>query len=152
MRRVLFVCTGNLCRSPMAEYILQRELSDRGADDVLVESAGTFAMEGNPAARKAVKEMEKQGIDMSGHRARALTRRMLEEADVVVVMEKQHELTALALMPDAGEKIVLMGKLVDGRDNHEIPDPYGSDEEFFSQTCDLIKKAAAALADRLVSE
>ncbi|MGK7345963.1 MAG: low molecular weight protein-tyrosine-phosphatase [Candidatus Nitrospinota bacterium M3_3B_026] len=151
-RRTLFVCTGNLCRSPMAEYLTQAELAALGAPDVLVESAGTLGLEGAPAARPAVALLRKLGIDMSGHRARELTPEMLAEADLVVVMEKGHMADVLAMAPSARDKVVLMGTLAGDGAGEEIPDPLGHDEEFFQKTFETIHKAARRLAERLSEE
>lgn len=152
MRRALFVCTGNLCRSPMAEYTFQKALADRGIDDMLSESAGCFAMEGNPAASRAVAEMRKHGIDMSRHRTRILTRGMIMEADVVLVMERAHIYTVLALAPEAAEKTILMGHLAENDGDGEIPDPYGGDSAFFSETYQTIRDAAENLADSILKD
>jgi len=151
MQRIVFVCTGNLCRSPMAEYALQNELARRGVNDTLVESAGTLAIDGASAAGKAVSEMKKHGIDMGPHRARILTGEMIRDADIIVVMEHYHREAVLAFDPSSANKTIMMGSLLDGESIDEIPDPYGFDEAFFSSTCGLILKAAGALADRIAA-
>ncbi|MBI4828575.1 MAG: hypothetical protein HY804_07170, partial [Nitrospinae bacterium] len=73
MRRVLFVCTGNLARSPIAERLLQAKLAALGVDDVDAGSAGTIAGEGNPPAGQAALEMAARGLSLNGHRSRPLT-------------------------------------------------------------------------------
>src|SRR5262245_63475713 len=86
MTRVLVVCTGNTCRSPIAAALLRRELAASGRHDVSVESAGTGAWEGAPASEGAYLVMLEREIDISGHRARPLTPEMVQQADLILTM------------------------------------------------------------------
>ena len=87
-KRILFVCTGNTCRSPMAEALLQREL--RGQDGFTVESAGLGALVGHPASEHSVALMDELDLDISGHRARQIHPDMVSEADLVLGMKPGH--------------------------------------------------------------
>src|SRR5690606_38943413 len=87
---LLFICTGNTCRSPMAEAIARALASERGLDDVTVGSAGVSAVEGSAASDGATLVALERGLDLSLHRARPLTRELLEEADVVLAMGPPH--------------------------------------------------------------
>lgn len=151
MRRVLFVCSGNLCRSPMAEYLLQEELKSRDVDDVMAESAGTIAMDGNKAATLAVSALAGIGVDMSGHRARGLDRRMIEEAGKVVAMERHHMQSILSLAPEAEDKTLLLGEFLRPGAGMEIEDPYGGGPDDFRNALELIRAAVRSMADRIAA-
>jgi protein-tyrosine-phosphatase len=87
---VLFVCTGNTCRSPMAEGILKRMLKKKGIDHLKVNSAGTLGMDHAPASLFAIKVAGDRNVDLSHHRSRELNGKMLQEADLILVMSKEH--------------------------------------------------------------
>src|SRR3989454_7373089 len=89
IQHVLFVCTGNICRSPLAESLLERALTERGLE-VDVTSAGTGAWDGAPASEGAYLVGLERGLDLSGHRARLLTRELVERADLILTMARHH--------------------------------------------------------------
>jgi protein-tyrosine-phosphatase len=150
MRTILFICTANIARSPLAEYAFQKALAGRGVTSVLAESAGTMARDGVPAASMSVKEGARRGLDISHHRSRLLTRAMVEEAEMVLVMERHQYLHTLALAPGASEKTFMLASFIPGRDDDEIADPYGGDDDFFRRALDDIVAAVEALAGKVV--
>jgi protein-tyrosine phosphatase len=149
MRRILFVCTGNLARSPLAEYAFQKALAGRGVTTVLAESAGTMAYDGAPAASKAVREGAARGLDLSRHRSQLLTRPMVDEAQMVLVMERHQYHHTLALAPGASEKTFMLGGFIHGRGDDEIADPYGGSDEDFRRALDDIMDAVEVLAEQV---
>ncbi len=121
---ILFVCTGNVCRSPMAAALFNARARRLGEEDqYFARSAGTWALENQPASGYAFTVMAERGIDLAGHRGHTVTRQDLAGADVVIVMTKSHRDALAAEFPQARPKLHLMSEL-HGRE-YDIADPYG---------------------------
>ena len=151
MKHVLFVCTGNICRSPLAEALLQRALAGRGVTEVEVESAGTGAWDGAPASEGAYLVALERGLDLSSHRARLLTREIVEEADLIFTMARHHRARVHEL---GGEgRVFVLGEYT-GRagEEAEVGDPFGGDLEVYRDTCAELDALIVAVADRLTGE
>lgn len=141
--KILFVCTGNTCRSAMAAAIMN-DIAVKNDLDVLIDSAGVFAYEGDKAADNAVAVLAKQGIDLSGHRAKPLTNELINMADVILVMTASHKelLTDIA----DGKVYTLLEYSGTGGD---IRDPFGGDLTVYERTADEIRNALEIIAERL---
>ncbi len=124
MSHILCICTGNICRSPMAEVLLERRLEREGLTDWQVESAGTWAADGNLASRHAVQVMADQGLDLMPHRSRAVTRRIVKGVDLVLAMTHNHVEALRLECPDQAANICLLSEMKDSR-RYDIDDPYG---------------------------
>ena len=121
---ILFVCTGNICRSPMAMGLFNMRARDLGDHrEFVAESAGTWGVEGEPATAFANQLMAQRQIDILAHRGRTVTREMIEQASVVIVMTKNHRDALSAEFPSSRSKLHLMSELGDRL--YDINDPYG---------------------------
>ena len=134
IKRILMVCIGNICRSPMAEYVLRQRLASCGTR---VSSAGLRALSGEPMAVTALHVLAEHGIDGTTHRARQLTPAMLREADLVLGAEKAHLEAMIQLAPEASGKIFLLDHWVSRRD---IPDPYLQKRAAFVRVFDMVEQ------------
>ena len=134
---ILFVCSGNICRSPVAE-IVARDMFQRSGIRAQVHSAGTLNIEGHPASEQAIESVAELGLDLSSHRSRGLSWQALEEADSVVVMSPRHEAAAVAIHPGVKPKIVQLWEHSDRAPGEGIPDPIGCSYAVYTRCRDLI--------------
>lgn len=118
--KVLMVCTGNLCRSPMAEGMLRHLAQQRGCD-LEVTSSGTWADWGNPATAEAVEVLRGRGIDLAGHQSRGLDPKELKKADLVVGMTSVHRREILQVAPEVEGRLVLLKELVELALDGDLP-------------------------------
>lgn len=152
-KHVLFICTGNLCRSPLGEGILQHKLAENNIGSVTVSSAGTFGLNGYPAAELAVEVAARHGVDISEHRARHVTREMLEGADFVVGMERDHIVEAEVVLKDTGGKYRLLTDYGPPQmRGSEIDDPYGGPIDRFIDAYDRIEECVDGLLREVVRQ
>lgn len=146
---ILFVCTGNTCRSPMAEGLLKKMWPQRQGDEIKIGSAGTSALPGLQAASLAQKIMKEKGVDISYHESKSLNQKMVKEADLILVMEKVHKNKVLDLSSSAEGKVFLLKEFALGAEE-EIPDPGGGSEESYRECVREIEKSIEAMMKKLM--
>ena len=151
MKRILLVCTGNICRSPLAAALLQRALAERGAEGIEVSSAGTGAWDGAPVSEGAYLVGLEQGLDLSAHRARLLTRDLAEHSDLILTMARHHRARVDEL--GGGGRVFVFGEYA-GRsgENAEVSDPFGGDLNVYRDTCVELAALVTSAVDRIVTE
>ena len=137
---ILAVCTGNICRSPMAEGILRTTIGETTM--IHISSAGTHALPGNPASEFALIAAHEQGIDISEHRSRALNEKLIRANTMILCMEPIHIEWILSVDSSAGETVYSLPAFSGNSELKKIPDPYGSSlreyRECFSTLHDCI--------------
>lgn len=145
---LLFVCSGNTCRSPMAEAITRGLLRERGWTHVDVASAGTGAISGAAASPEAVEVAREHGLQLDTHASQPLTSELIAWADLVLVMGTSHIHAVREL--GGGEKVSLVTAFVEGEGYAQpVADPFGGDQEHYREAFEQIEAAVGGLLDRL---
>lgn len=148
--KILLVCTGNTCRSPLAEVLLRRALEEEKVDGVVVASGGTGAFGGEPASEGSYLVALENGLDLAAHRARVVTREMVADADLVLAMGRGH-LRKLELL-GAGTKAHLIGDFARVEGDPEVSDPVGGPIEGYRATYRQLEEMTKSIARRLCYE
>jgi len=145
---ILFVCTGNTCRSLMAEALLGKLWPAGERDKVKIHSAGIAALEGSPPGKMTLEVLRKKGVDSYSHRSSRLEREALRMADLVLVMEKEHKEGVLQLYPPARGKVFLLKEFARGL-KEEIPDPVGGSQESYRKCLKEIEESIEGIIRKL---
>ncbi len=148
---ILFVCLGNICRSPLAEGVFRAVLTEHGRDMVL-DSAATGGWNlGEAPDPRSIAVAARHGIDISGQRARKVRPEDFARFDLILGMDRQNVRDLRALAPaDAGERIHLLAEFAQGQ-ARDVPDPYYDGQEAFASVYRMIRDASEALATRLAA-
>jgi protein-tyrosine-phosphatase len=133
--KILFVCTGNTCRSPMAEGLAREILGH----EIQLESAGIAALNGDLASPQALEVLRGRGIDLSSHRARRVTIEMLADIDWIIPMTTEQEKRLKAMFPEYSKRIKRLGSWSTKAENSDILDPWGGTVEVYRKSAEGIE-------------
>lgn len=150
-KRVVVVCTGNICRSPMAAGLLAHHLAGDLGPAIEVASAGANALQGYPAQEHAIEIMARIGIDISGHRARQLTREMARSADLILAMEMAHLWFIQRWEEIPRETLHLWLEFDPKAKSRQVADPYGGPLSGYQTCLETLRPAAAGIVHALRS-
>jgi protein-tyrosine phosphatase len=148
---VLFVCMGNICRSPTAEGVFRHFVNEAGLDDqIITDSAGTHAFHiGEPPDRRAAAAAERRGISLTGIQARRVSESDFEGFDYVIAMDEDNERRLLEQAPDEHREKVRLFLSFAAVDETEVPDPYYGGAAGFERVLDLVEEASRGLLETL---
>lgn len=150
-RSVVFVCHGNIMRSPVSEAMLRNNLEKRGITNLKVVSAGMHAIDGRSADPRAQSVAPEFGVSVSGHRAQLLTQGLIDTCDLIIVMDIQNAAEFLMRFPKSSSKLFMLRQFSErnrgiGRD---IPDPYPEDENYMRECCGMLQECIEGLTVEL---
>jgi len=151
IQNILFVCAGNICRSPMAEWQLKALLWENAITGMQVGSAGLIALPGNSASFNAVRVAKENSVSLEEHKARLITTELIDNADLVLVMESHQGHELITDHPQASEKILLLRHFARyGSRERGISDPYGRNLEAYRFCFEDIKECVESLYEWLI--
>jgi len=149
--RILFVCTGNTCRSPLAEALAQKLIVERALTDIEVVSAGTSAWDGAPASDGALLVGMERNLDLSPHRAQTLTRELVRDSDLILAMGPHH-LERIEALGGSGRSYLVTEYASRGATSRPVNDPIGGELELYRATADELDQEIRRVFDRLTAE
>ncbi len=138
-KKILFVCTGNTCRSVMAQELFKKMLREQGIENVKVSSAGIAALPSYGISGLLEKVLKEAGIEVSNHKPTQAAPQIVRDADLILVMERRHKETILEMAPEVKNRVFLLKEFANEEENLDIPDPIGQPEEVYRSRLQEIK-------------
>lgn len=152
IQNILFVCTGNTCRSPLAEGFLKKLLEENPVAGMEIGSAGLTAFPGSPASFHSVRVARENSVSLAEHKARRVTPEIIDNADLILVMEPGHRQQLLDRYPETSAKVLLLRSFARyGSRERAIHDPYGLNLEAYRFCFEDIKECVESLHEWLLA-
>lgn len=157
-KKILFVCTGNTCRSSMAEYLFRHIVKERGfATDFIIRSAGVSAIDKDPAADQAIEVLKKRGLlEIAEHQATPVNKDLIFDVDLILTMTKSHKAHLLNLYPEAKSKVFTLKEFTITKEEQDDPefdldikDPFGQSIEVYQITATEIETYLQRLLEKI---
>lgn len=142
---ILLVCTGNTCRSQMAEGIMNWLAKDKSLD-IIVKSAGIFALDGGQIASNSIEALKELNIDISQYRSKAISEDLVNEADIILTMSKGHKENLKLNFPEISERVFLLNEYAFGLEK-DVADPFGGSKLDYDKARDEIYEAIESIID-----
>ncbi len=149
MKNILFVCTGNTCRSPLAEAIFNK-MAENAGRKFFVRSAGLYVLPGEPASKNAVLAAEELGLNLAGHQARPLTKQLLQDAELVLCMTQSQAEQLVRVCPEAAGKIFALKAYA--RQGGDVADPFGGGQDEYRACAEELEFLCALALQRILEQ
>jgi len=150
--KIMFICTGNICRSAMAEKMLKKMLKDIGKENIEVYSSGVYADTGDISTQDAVEVMKEYEIDLTSHRATNIRESQIEKMDLILCATLSHKAAVKQLYPELSKKVYTMkeyaGVMKEGN-NYDIADPWGYSKKVYQECAQEIKKCLEEIVKKI---
>lgn len=139
-KRLLFVCTGNTCRSVIAHALMHKQSEQGSAETpVKIESAGVFALEGSEPTDYVIELLQEKGINFCDRRSRMLSQSLVEDSDLILVMTAAHKEEVSVRFPEAAEKIYMLSEFASGK-QEDIEDPFGGSKSDYIRVAEQVER------------
>ncbi len=151
IKSIIFVCTGNTCRSPMAEALMKKLLSEENINDIDVFSRGISVFENSPASDNSIEACKKYDIDLSYHKSKLLSADEIKMASLILTMTSEHKQAIISFMPECKDKIFSIYEFAFGQ-NKNISDPFGATQDVYEKCLDEIAVCLNEIVNKLKNE